>query len=179
MISIHVMLCIFIILFAIIGAMRGWAKEILVTFSVIVAIFAVTIVENFAPGMVKALAKDGKESLFWLRSAIVIGLVIFGYQSVSIPRISASPRLIRGSLQDTILGLIIGILNGFLIMGTLWFYLHEAKYPLDFITAPAVDTEAGKAALKLLPYFAPSWLATPAIYFATAIAFGFVIVLFL
>lgn len=179
MVSLTIVFWMFVIVFAIIGAMRGWAKEILVTFSAIVAIFAVTIVENFAPGMVKALAKDGKESLFWLRSAIVIGLVIFGYQSVSIPRISASPRLIRGSLQDTILGLIIGILNGFLIMGTLWFYLHEAKYPLDFITAPAVDTEAGKAALKLLPYFAPSWLATPAIYFATAIAFGFVIVLFL
>ena len=169
----------FVIIFAVIGAMRGWAKELLVTFALILSIFILTLMDKFAPGLVKSLVKDGAASLFWLRFAITAGLVVFGYQSVSIPRISASPRLIRGSLQDTLLGLFIGVINGFLIVGTIWFYLHETKYPLRFISAPVEGTEVGDAALKMIEYFAPAWLAEPAIYFAVAIAFGFVIVLFI
>ena len=179
MVSLTIVFWMFVIIFAVIGAMRGWAKELLVTFALILSIFVLTLMDKFAPGLVKSLAKDGAASLFWLRFAITAGLVVFGYQSVSIPRISASPRLIRGSLQDTLLGLFIGVLNGFLIVGTIWYYLDETKYPLPFITAPVAGTEVGDAALKMIEYFAPAWLGTPAIYFAIAIAFGFVIVLFL
>lgn len=179
MVSLTIVFWMFVIIFAVIGAMRGWAKELLVTFALILSIFILTLLEKFAPGLMKSLAKDGAASIFWLRFAVTMGLVIFGYQSVSIPRISASPRLIRGSLQDTLLGLFIGVLNGFLVVGTLWFYLDETKYPLSFISAPVAGTEVGDAAIKMIQYFAPSWLGTPAIYFAVAIAFGFVIVLFI
>lgn len=179
MVSLTILFWMFVIVFAIIGAMRGWAKEILVTFTIIVSIFVLTVFEKFAPGLQKSLTKDAAASIFWLRFAVTVGLVIFGYQSVSLPRISESPRLIRGNLQDTLLGLFIGILNGFLLMGTLWYYLHIAKYPLPFILAPEAGTPLGDAALKMIPYLAPAWLGTPAVYFATAIAFGLVIVLFL
>ncbi len=179
MVSLTIVFWMLVIIFAVIGAMRGWAKELLVTFALILSIFILTVLDKFAPELVKSLAKDGASSLFWLRFAVTMGLVIFGYQSVSISRISASPRLIRGSMQDTLLGLFIGALNGFLVVGTLWFYLDQTKYPLPFISAPIAGTEVGDAALKMIQYFAPAWLGTPAIYFAIAIAFGFVIVLFI
>ena len=179
MISIHIVFWMFVIVFAVIGTLRGWAKELLVTFALILSIFILSIMENFAPGVEKSIVKDGAMSLFWFRSAVTVGLVIFGYQSVSIPRISASPRLVRGSIQDSLLGLFIGVINGFLIVGTLWFYLDQAKYPLDFISAPQAGTAAGDASLKMISYLAPSWLGSPAIYFTVAIAFGLVIVLFI
>lgn len=179
MISIHIVFWMFVIIFAVIGALRGWGRELLVMFALILSVFILTLVDKFAPGVVKSLTKDGVENLFWMRFAVTAGLVVFGYQSVNFSRISGSPRLIRGNIQDTLLGLVVGVINGFLIVGTIWFYLHDAKYPLDFISAPVEGTAAGDAALKMIPYLAPSWLAAPAIYFAVALAFGLVIVLFI
>ena len=49
MISLSVLFWMFVILFAIIGGMRGWAKEILVTAGAVVALFLVTIMETFIP----------------------------------------------------------------------------------------------------------------------------------
>ena len=43
MISLAVVFWMYVILFAIIGGMRGWAKEILVTFSVILALTFTTL----------------------------------------------------------------------------------------------------------------------------------------
>jgi uncharacterized membrane protein required for colicin V production len=179
MISIHIVFWMFVILFAVIGALRGWAKEVLVTFSLVLSIFFLSILEKFAPGIEKSVAGEGVKNLFWIRFAVTVGLAIFGYQSVSIPQISASPRLMRGNLPDTLLGLFIGVVNGFLITGTIWFYLNAAKYPLSIITAPQAGTAAGDAALKMIPYLAPAWLGAPAIYFAIAVSFGLVIVLFI
>jgi hypothetical protein len=47
MISLTVLFWVFIILFAIIGAMRGWSKELLVTFSVILALFLIEVLETY------------------------------------------------------------------------------------------------------------------------------------
>jgi len=179
MISITVLLWIFVIIFAVIGAMRGWAKEILVTFGVILSIFLLTLVDKFAPGLQKTLIKEGKETFFWVQFALTAGFVIFGYQSPSLPRISESPRLIRGSVQDIILGVLFGSINGFLIFGTIWFYLHDAGYPLDYILSPEKGTALGDAALKMIKYLPPAWLGAPTIYFAVAIAFGLILVLFI
>lgn len=179
MISIHIVFWMFVIIFAVIGALRGWARELLVTFSLVISIFIVSVIETFAPDLQKSLTENGAANVFWFHFAVTVVLVIGGYQSVSIPRISASPRLIRGNLQDTLLGLFIGLVNGFLIVGTIWFYLHDAKYPLDFIAAPTAGTAAGDAALKMIPYLAPSWLTSPSVYFAAALAFGLMVVLFI
>ena len=43
MISLTVVFYIFIVLFAIIGGLRGWAKEMLVSFSLVLALFMVFI----------------------------------------------------------------------------------------------------------------------------------------
>ena len=71
MISLSVLFWIFVILFALIGAMRGWAKEILVTSGVIVAIFVITILETFIP-----FIRDNMTpiSAFWTRIGILAGL---------------------------------------------------------------------------------------------------------
>jgi uncharacterized membrane protein required for colicin V production len=179
MISIHIVFWMFVLIFAVIGALRGWARELLVTFALVISIFLLSIIHTFAPGLEKSIAKDAAANLFWFKFAVTVVLVVGGYQSVSIPRISASPRLVRGNLQDTLLGLFIGLVNGFLIVGTIWFYLHDAKYPLDIINAPIAGTTAGDAALKMIPYLAPSWLTSPSVYFAAALAFGLMIVLFI
>jgi uncharacterized membrane protein required for colicin V production len=180
MVSLDFVFWMFVILFAVVGAMRGWAKELLVTSSVILAIFVLSVIEKFAPFVTNMLAlNNSAESLFWFRFAVVAAFVFFGYQTPNFPRISESPKFIREHFQDTLLGLFIGFINGFMIFGTVWFYLNEAKYPFALISGPVAGTPAGDAALNLIKILPPVWLGIPTIYFAIAAAFAFVIMVFI
>jgi uncharacterized membrane protein required for colicin V production len=174
MVSLVVVFWMFVVLFAVIGSMRGWAKEILVTFSVILSLFIVTVLERFLP-FVNNLPESSK---FWLHFFIVAGLAFFGYQSPNLPRLLNSARFVREKLQDSLLGIFLGAANGYLITGTVWFFLDRASYPGGLFIAPDPNTDMGKAAISLLGLLPPVWLGSPAIYFAVAIAFVFVIVVF-
>ena len=79
MISLTFVFWMFIVLFAIMGAMRGWAKELLVSFSIILALFIITVLETYIP-FVRIFMTQGSETTppgcagvpeFWLRSTIV------------------------------------------------------------------------------------------------------------
>jgi uncharacterized membrane protein required for colicin V production len=180
MISLNVMLFIFVILFGIIGAMRGWAKELLVIFSVILAMFVLTVLQSFVPFFKDTISNGTAETVFWLRATILMIMVFFGYQTPKIPRLAESDRFIRHFLQDALLGFFIGAVNGFLIFGSFWYYMHTAGYPFAFVTAPNAATEAGQAALRLINILPPEWLAaSPTIYFAVAVAFILVLVVFI
>jgi uncharacterized membrane protein required for colicin V production len=176
MVSLSFVFWMYVVLFGIIGGMRGWAKEMLVSFSVILALTFTTLLSNYVPFIRDVLQKDSKELYFWLRTIILVLLVFFGYQSPNIPRFAA--KMTREKLQDVILGVVIGALNGYLIAGTIWFYMSVAEYPFGkIISAPTGDfLTAAEAMLKYMP---PRLLGIPGIYFAVVVAFMFVIVVFI
>ena len=175
MMSLAVAFWMYVILFAIIGGMRGWAKEILVSFSVILALAFTALLERYVPFIRDVLVPQQNSVLFWVRAIILILLVFFGYQTVNLSRISA--KLTREKLEHIILGVVIGALNGYLIAGTLWYYLSDSKYPFaDIISAPTGDI-AG-IANAMLHYMPPKLLGIPGIYFAVVVCFIFVIVVF-
>lgn len=167
-----------IIIFSIMGALRGWAKEILVTFSVILALALLTALQSYVPFYRSALQAAGPKVQFWTQAIVVILMVFFGYQTPNFPKF-AGARFARERLQDTLLGLFIGAFNGYLIVGTLWFFMIQTGYPFPQITPPVAGTPAGDAALKIIPYLPPEWLGVPFVYFAVIISFVFVIIVFL
>ncbi|MGA2490803.1 MAG: CvpA family protein [Anaerolineales bacterium] len=176
MVSLAFIFWMYVVLFGIIGGIRGWAKEILVSFSVILALTFTTLLSNYVPFIRDVLQKDNKTLYFWLRSTILVMLVFFGYQTPNISRFAA--KMAREKLQDAILGVVIGALNGYLLAGSLWFYLKDAGYPFpNVISAPTGDF--AKVADSMLHYMAPKLLGIPGIYFAVVIAFMFVIVVFI
>ena len=118
------------------------------------------------------------DTLFWLR-AIIILVLVFSFQTPNLPRIAESGRFARERLQDTLLGFFLGAVNGFMIWGAIWYFLHQAAYPFAIVTAPDPATPIGESALRLMPFLPPAWLGTPAVYFAVAIAFIFVLVVFI
>lgn len=182
MVSLTFVFFMFVVMFGLIGASRGWAKEMLVTFGAILALFLLALLEQYVPVVVtlaRSTDPDTMRSLFWLRFVIIILLAYFGYQTPYISRFASGQRFIREKLQDTLLGFLLGALNAYLIVGSLWFYMHQAGYPFEYITPPVEGTPAGDAAMRLLAGMAPAWLTIPYIYFAVAIAFVFVIVVFL
>ena len=179
MIGLNVLFIIFVLMFAIIGLMRGWAKELLVSFSVILSLFITTVLEKFIP-FVQNLSTTGDVStLFWVRFSLMVGLVIFGYQSPNIGRLADTGKFVRERLQDSLLGLFLGAVNGYFVFGSIWYFMDDAGYPFDFITAPVAGTEIGDAAIRLIESLPPQWLGDPTIYFAVAIAFAFVLVVFI
>jgi hypothetical protein len=173
MMSLIVVFWVFVGLFAVIGAMRGWAKEVLVSFSIVLAIFIITIAEKWT--VINNLDITFK---FWFRCFLTAGLAFFGYQTPNLSSFMKPGRFVREKFQDMLLGIFLGGLNGYLIFGTLWYYIAQAKYPGGFIVAPDLTTELGKAIQSYLGFMPPSLLGTPFIYFAVAVAFVFVIVVF-
>jgi uncharacterized membrane protein required for colicin V production len=178
MVSLVFVFWIFVVLFGIIGGMRGWAKELLVTFSVILALTFITLLDSYV-GFYKNIKLDDPKLYFWLTAGIIGVLVFFGYQTPNIARFA--PKMVREKFQDMLLGAFIGLLNGYLIVGSLWFFMYKAQYPFPSITNPenASIPQVVEAAKKLLPFLPPRWLGVPGIYFAVVLAFIFVIVVFI
>lgn len=179
MISLSVLFYILIVLFALIGSMRGWAKEVLVTFSVVLGLFVIVVLERYLP-VVREIAASGESTtLFWFRTAVIGGLTFAGYQTPKLPKLIETNRFVRDQFQDILLGFFLGGINAFLIFGSIWFYMHEMGYPFEAISAPVAGTTAGDAALRIIPWLAPNWLVTPFIYFAVVVAFIFLMVVFI
>jgi lysylphosphatidylglycerol synthetase-like protein (DUF2156 family) len=178
-VSILVVFYMFLILFAIIGAMRGWAKELLVAFSVILAMALIAILETLIPVVRDFLTRDATIQ-FWSRTVILTLLVFFGYQSPKLSQFSKAASR-RDQIQDVLLGLILGLISGYLIVGSLWSFMVSANYPFaPYITAPQSGQPLGDTALRIVNYLPPVWLGkVPNIFIAVVFAFIFVIVVFI
>lgn len=175
MMSIIYVFWMYVILFAVIGGMRGWVKELMVSFSVVLALTTNHVLRKYIP-LVQALPADSS-SLFWIRTLLLMTLVYFGYQTViSIQRLAS--RAARERLQDTLFGVFMGAINGYLVAGTVLFYMHEANYPFPTIVSPPVNEilESVRAMMNWMP---PHLLGEPGIYFAVLLCFIFVIVVFI
>jgi len=179
MVSLSFLFWCILLLFALIGMNRGWAREILLAFSLVIGICLVTLIQEFLP-LLDEMATDllhGGSVI--LRSALLALATYLGYRAPNLPRVSTSPRLIRGSFADRVGGLILGGLNGFLLFGSLWFYTHQADYPFQSILSPTSGSNAGESALRLLHILPPVWLGAPLVYFISAIGLIGLIVVFL
>jgi len=174
MMSIVYLFWMYVILFGIIGMMRGWAKELLVAFSVVTALALNYLLEKYLP-LMKNL--DPK-SLFWIRSVILLALVFFGYQTVNIiAHFEAKAR--REKLQDALFGFVVGGLNGYLVAGTMLYYNHMAEYPYTHIISRATDPDIIASVEMIMKYMPPRLLGEPGIYFAPLIILIFIIVVYI
>src|SRR5512139_2518908 len=139
----------FVILFAVIGAMRGWAKEMMVTASAILALFIITVLETYVKGVSQSFAEPGSTAQFWMRVSIIAVLAFFGYQTPNLPKVGGE-RFARERFQDSLLGIFLGALNGYLIVGSIWYFLSAGDYQaISYIIPPDPTTVPGQAALKM------------------------------
>jgi hypothetical protein len=169
-----------ILLFGIIGAGRGWAKELLVIFSMLVALALIATFEHVIP-ITSDLLAEGTLVQFWFRSLVLIILVIFGYQTPKITRFAAAAGR-KDTIQESMLGFFMGMFNGFIIVGSLWYFMSIANYPFQsFAVPPDPNTDMGQAALSVVKYLPPSILIFqhPWVYVAVIFSFVFVLVVFL
>jgi hypothetical protein len=172
MMSLSAVFLMMVILFSVIGGFRGWAKEILVTFSMVLALFLMFVLEKYVQGVRDALSLQPSGTQVAIRSVLLLALAYFGYQTPGLPA-QFTAKLARDKLQDWMLGAVLGAINGYFIVGSLWYYLHLANYPLPYITPPTDPN-----VVNLIQFLPPKLLGEPYIYFAIGAAFVFVIIVF-
>jgi uncharacterized membrane protein required for colicin V production len=165
--------CVFA--FGVIGAMRGWAKELMVIFSVVTSLAVNLLLEKYIP-LVRDLDKT-TTSVFWIRVIILVALVYFGYQTVNIARFA--PKAARERLQDSLFGAVLGGVNGYLIAGSVLYYNHVANYPYPKFISAATDPAILEAITRMMEVMPPRFLAEPQIYFAVIIILIFIIVVYI
>lgn len=176
MISLVVLFGIFIVLFAVIGAMRGWAKELLVTSAVVLGLFLNAILETYITPYRTALFLQPGQNQFVIRGVLMILLAFFGYQTPHLRALES--KLARERLEELLLGGLLGALNGYLLIGSIWYYLHQAGYPTEFVIWPPPIPEMEQQITELVQYLPPAALPIPHIYFAVGVVFVFIIVVF-
>jgi len=180
MVEISTVFWMFVVVFAFMGFVRGWAREILVAASVILGFFVIFVFENYIPiisGFFNQYQVPNSDIIpiqqFWFRVIVLLVLVFFGYETPSLPRI-AGPRFKRDNFRDSALGFILGAVNGYLIIGTLWALLDQAGYPFDFVVAPLTQNS-----IDLVAKMPPFWLLQiPHILIAVILVFFFIIAVF-
>ena len=179
MIPIETVFYMFVVVFAFIGFVRGWAREVLVTASVVLAFFimyvllSLDIVSNFLTA--GQVPDSGVITIqqFWFQVIVLLVLVFFGFQTPSIPRLAGN-RFKRDNFRDSALGLFIGGFNGYLILGSLWYFMGQVNYRYGLIIP-----QFSEAAMDLYAKLPPTWLMqSPEILIAVIVAFLFLIVVF-
>ncbi len=207
MIPVHTVFGSLLVLFAMIGGLRGWAKELIATFSVILALFVDHVLIRFVPGIGPLILGMDPDAQFYTRSAIIIGVTIAGYASPAIvSRLGA--KVVRERLQDLLLGFVIGAINGFLVIGSMWSLMDRAHYglvppqvteKLDDQGQVIIDEKTGwpvmvydpgavgiggimpprpdSASAKIIPYLPPALIARSEATLYLAVAFAFVFVI--
>lgn len=137
-------------MFAFIGFMRGWAKELLGLAGIVLAVFAL---EQFRDVLLAPLAAGAAPAQqFYLYAGILLVITFFAYQ---VPQRFEGSRRGRGgareNLQEGLLGAVLGGFNGYLVVGSLWFYMDSLGYPLTpFVSAPSL-TSASALMVEQLP----------------------------
>ena len=176
MMSIIYVFWMYVLLFGVIGAMRGWAKELLVAFSVILSLALNHVIRKYIP--LAANLSETDASLFWVRTIILLVLVYFGYQTViSIPHLAAKGR--NEKLQDTLFGAFLGGINGYLVAGSVLYYIHIADYAFQQVITKPTDPVLLEKVNQMMLYMPPQILGEPGIYFAVILAMVFVLVVYI
>jgi hypothetical protein len=132
MIQLYSLMWILAVYFAIIGFMRGWNREIIATAGIALAMFTLFQFDALIRGTLLLTFPRGQA--FFIQMAIFLIIVFFAYQNRTFV---SGRRAASENLQASILGAIVGFFNGYLIGGTLWYFLDINEYPFSpYILAP-------------------------------------------
>ncbi len=156
-----------------IGLARGYVKELGSTLIILVAIFILTFFEEQLTGVVTTVGNafggdsDGSTTNELLLStiySIIFIVIVFGAYSGRTLNFSGTPA---PPPQGTLLSLIIGLLNGYLIAGTLWYYQHNYGYPIGQVTV--FENTLTETAQTLIEYLPPALFDNP-VYWIVPVA---------
>ena len=139
---IEVLWIVLVLIFGAIALIRGFLKELGVTTAVFVGIYVISQwlekrdamnralgkAIEVAPGAFSALAADDPRNALvrcMLYTMIMVFMVFISYHGETLSFGGSPPK----GLVGVFFNLMIGLLNGYLIVGTIWYYLDKYDYP--------------------------------------------------
>jgi hypothetical protein len=145
------------VIFGVIGIVRGYTRELGVTTMLFVALLALELLAGPLEARfthflttVFGVSPEAIPGIEAVIACLFLSIIVFvSYQGATL----AFP----GKGENWFLGLCVGLLNGYLYAGSLWYYLQGAGWPLlhDLITLPY--SQLNQAIQKLLPPAIFSW----------------------
>ncbi len=140
MIQLSSFLWFMIVMFGLIGYMRGWTKEIIALTGLVLAIFSL---EQFKDVLLAPLtAGAAPAQQFYLYGGILLVIAFFAYQTPeSLEKRTQRHKGGREGFQEGLLGALLGGFNGYLLFGSLWYYMDNLGYPLSpYVSAPPLGS---------------------------------------
>jgi len=142
------------LIFGYIGFSRGWNKEIIATAGIVLALFALFQFDDLLTSLFINLQQ---EHAFLIRTLFLTVVTFFAYQNRSVIGSTSTRGSNRDSLQTSVLGGLVGVFNGYLIWGSLWYFMDVANYPLQpYISAPVPGTASADFVGSLPLYLDPT-----------------------
>ena len=176
MISLVVIFWLFVVVFVLVGGMRGWARELLVTSALVLGLFLIAILETYIGPYRDSMAVQTPATQVTVRAGLLVLMAFFGYQTPNLRALQ--PKMARERVEEILLGLLLGLLNGYLLVGSIWYYMNQAGYPTNLVTAPEQGSALAAQVAGYMPYLAPAVLTVPLVYFVVGLVFVFIIVVF-
>ena len=156
-----------VFVFMLIGLARGFLKELGVTTMLMFVLFFLSRFESqLQSGLTKAMGVSNRfvtvDSMdvykCWFYLLVIVGTAFISYQGETL---AFGGELSRGP-QGVFLGLLVGLVNGYLIAGSLWFYMDKTHYPLAWMGF-SVD-KLSTLAQNIIPYLPMSFLGKPVLF---------------
>ncbi len=157
MAPIEILFGVLVFVFALIGLARGFLRELGVT---LVLMFLLYFLTRFEPILTTGLARavsigegvvtmrSEDEVKAWIYLFIIIGSTFVAYEGETL---AFGGQPLRGA-QAFIMGLLTGTLNGYLVAGTIWFYLDRFGYPIRFFGfRPTELSPVAQGMIRFLP----------------------------
>lgn len=136
MIQLYSFMWLLAIFLGVFGFLRGWNRELIVTAGTVLILFAIFQFDSLLRSTIfMALPL---EQIFLLQTGIFLAAVIYLIQAEELAGVEDRDP---SDWRAGVLGSGVGFLNGYLIGGTIWYFLDINQYPLEqFVTAPAVGS---------------------------------------
>lgn len=163
MITLQAFTLLMIGLFALIGALRGWIREIVAMLGLVLSIFIIGFLgTQLLRGLglfSQSASETVRNSQFWIFALVHLGIAFFSYQGPTLAGTTAGGKIKRReTLQDGILGAIFGALNGWLIIGTILFLLEFQILEGGWVPRPLETSPISAEWIVRQPGLFDAWL---------------------
>jgi hypothetical protein len=123
MISLVTTLWIMVALFSVVDMQRGWTRAVIATAGLILSLFAINQFGAMLFGILGYFEQPFDDTV-WRRQIFILGgihlfIAFFSYAGPAVAGRLAGKLAIRDNIQDKILALIVGAVNGYLVVGTM------------------------------------------------------------
>lgn len=155
------------LMFTLIGLARGPLRELGVTTVMMFVLFFLRTFDGYLDqGVERVMAMSSVQLAqgnpdvvgCWVFVGCVFGAAFISYQGHTLEFAGEPPV----GLQGVVFGLLTGAVNGYLIVGSLWYYLDKYAYPLEFLGVSAESLSEGARAM--LPYLPQPFLGQPVLF---------------